>query len=99
MDKIKIGNRTFFLGAITPKTLNVLREKIKILKIPDVDSEGKTDVGDAILFILTAVFDGDEEKALEIGQELAKTEIKNVTIEQLIEAIELIRGSCDSHLN
>lgn len=92
MDKIKIGNRTFFLGAITPKTLNVLQEKIKSLTIPDIDSEGKTDVGDAVLFILTAIFDGDEEKALEIGQELAITEKDNVKIEQLTEAIEIIRN-------
>lgn len=91
MDKIHIGNRTFFLGMITPKTLNVLQEKVAYLTIPDIDSEGKTDVGDAVLFILTAIFDGDEEKALEIGQELTQTEIENVTIEQLCEAIELIR--------
>lgn len=91
MDKIKIGNRTFFLGAITLKTLNVLQEKIKGLTIPDIDSEGKTDVGDAVLFVLTAIFDGDEEKALEIGQELAQTEIENVRIEQISEAIRLIR--------
>lgn len=91
MDKIKIGNRTFFLGAITPKTLNVLQEKIKGLTIPDIDSEGKTDVGDAVLFVLTAIFDGDEEKAFEVGQELAQTEIENVRIEQLCEAVELIR--------
>lgn len=91
MDKIQIGNRTFFLGMITPKTLNVLEEKIKGLTILDPDSEGKVDVGDALLFILTAIFDGDEEKALEIGQELAQTEIKNVKVEQLYEAIRLIR--------
>lgn len=95
MDKIKIGNRTFFLGTITPKTLNALQEKIKGVTIPDIDSEGKTDVGDAVLFILTAIFDGDEKKALEVGQELAQTEIDNVGIEQLSEAIELIRRKID----
>lgn len=91
MDRIKIGNRTFFLGMITPKTLNSLEGQIKGLTIPDPDSEGKTDIGDAVLFILIAIFDGDEEKALEIGRELAQTEIDNVKIEQLSEAIELIR--------
>lgn len=91
MDKIQIGNRTFFLGMITPKTLNVLEERIKGLTILDPDSEGKVDVGDAVLFILTAVFDGDEEKAFEIGQELAQTEIENVKMEQLYETIRLIR--------
>ncbi|WP_294590829.1 hypothetical protein [uncultured Bacteroides sp.] len=91
MDKIIIGNRTFFLGIITSATLKVLEEQIKGLTIPDIDSEGKTDVGDAVLFILTAIFDGDEEKAFEVGQELAQTEIDNVKIEQLIEAIEIIR--------
>lgn len=91
MDKIYIGNRSFFLGTIPPSTLKVLTEKIKGLTIPDPDSEGKTDVGDAVLFILTAVFGGDEEKALEVGQELAQTEIENMKVEQLCEAIELIR--------
>lgn len=91
MDKIKIGNRTFFLGIITSTTLKVLEEQIKGLTIPDPASDGKTDVGDAVLFILTAIFDGDEEKAFEVGQELAQTEIENVKIEQLIEAIEIIR--------
>lgn len=91
MDKIIIGNRTFFLGMITPKTLNVLQERIKGLTIPDIDSEGKTDVGDAVLFVLTAIFDGDEEKALEVGQELAQNEVDNVKVEQLCEAIVLIR--------
>lgn len=91
MDRIKIGNRTFFLGMITPKTLNSLEGQIKGLTIPDPDSEGKTDIGDAMLFVLTAIFDGDEEKAFEIGQELAETEIENVRIEQLIEAMEMIR--------
>ncbi len=91
MDKIQIGNRTFFLGIITSTTLKVLEEQIKGLTIPDIDSEGKTDVGDAVLFILTAIFDGDEEKAFEIGQELAQTEIDNVRVEQLCEAVDLIR--------
>lgn len=91
MDKIKIGNRTFFLGIITSTTLKVLEKQIKGLTIPDIDSEGKTDVGDAVLFILTAIFDGDEEKAFEVGQELAQTEIENVRVEQLCEAVELIR--------
>lgn len=91
MDKIIIGNRTFFLGIITSTTLKVLEEQIKGLTIPDIDSEGKTDVGDAVLFILTAIFDGDEEKAFEIGQELAQTEIDNVRVEQLCEAVDLIR--------
>ena len=91
MDKIKIGNRTFFLGIITSTTLKVLEEQIKGLTIPDIDSEGKTDVGDAVLFILTAIFDGDEEKAFEVGQELVQTEIENVRVEQLCEAVELIR--------
>lgn len=90
MDKIRIGNRTFFLGMITSKTLNVLEERIKDLSIPDPDSEGKTDIGDAVLFILTAIFDGDEDKALEVGQDLARTEIDNVTVEQITEAIKLI---------
>lgn len=91
MDKIKIGNRTFFLGIITSTTLKVLEEQIKGLTIPDPTSDGKTDVGDAVLFILTAFFDGDEEKAFEVGQELAQTEIENVRVEQLCEAVELIR--------
>lgn len=95
MDRIKIGNRTFFLGMITPKTLNSLEGQIKGLTISDPDSEGKTDIGDAILFVLTAIFDGDEEKAFEIGQELAETEIENVRIEQLIEAMEMIRKRID----
>lgn len=95
MDKIYIGNRSFFLGTIPPSTFAILTEKIKGLTIPDPDSEGKTDIGDAVLFILTAVFGGDEEKALEVGQELAKTEIENVTVEQLCEAIELIREHID----
>lgn len=55
MDKVYIGNRSFFLGIIPPSTLAILTEKIKGLTIPDPDSEGKTDIGDAILFILTAV--------------------------------------------
>lgn len=55
MDKIYIGNRPFLLGTIPPSTLEVLTEKIKGLTILDLDSEGKTDVGDAILFILTAI--------------------------------------------
>lgn len=91
MDKIYIGNRSFFLGTIPPSTLAVLTEKIKGLTISDPDSEGKTDIGDAILFVLTAVLGGDEEKVLEVGQELAQTEIENVKVEQLCEAIELIR--------
>ena len=91
MDKVYIGNRSFFLGIIPPSTLAILTEKIKGLTIPDPDSEGKTDIGDAILFILPAVFGGDEEKALEVGQELAQTEIDNVRVEQLCDAIELIR--------
>lgn len=91
MDKIKIGNRTFFIGIITSTTFKVLEEQIKGLTIPDPAFDGKTDVGDAVLFILTAIFDGDEEKAFEVGQELAQTEIENVKIEQLIEAIEIIR--------
>lgn len=95
MDKIQIGNRTFFLGMITPKTLNVLEERIKGLTIFDPDSEGKVDIGDAVLFILTAVFDGDEQKAFEVGQDLAQTEIENVKVEQLYEAIKLIRKSIE----
>ncbi|HJH46033.1 hypothetical protein NXX36_19520 [Bacteroides fragilis] len=95
MDKIYIGNRPFLLGTIPPSTLEVLTEKIKGLTILDLDSEGKTDVGDAILFILTAIFDGDEEKALEVGQELAQTEIENVKVEQLCDAIELIRKNLE----
>lgn len=91
MDKIHIGKRTFFLGMITPKTFKVLEEQIKGLTIPDPDSEGKTDIGDAILFVLTAIFNGDEEKAIEMRKDLAQTEANNVKIEQLIEAVELIR--------
>nr|DAT59408.1 MAG TPA: hypothetical protein [Caudoviricetes sp.] len=92
MDKIKIGNRTFFLGMITAKTLKMLEKQIKGLTIPDPDKEGKANVGDALLFVLTAIYDGDEEKAFEIGQELAQAEIENVRIEQLIEAIKMIRN-------
>lgn len=99
MDKIKIGERTFFLGMITPKTLNVLREKVKDLAIGDPDSDDKTDIGDAVLFVLTAIFDGDEEKAFEIGQELARTEIENVTVEQITEAVKLIRERIDLSSN
>lgn len=55
MDKIYIGNRSFFLGTIPPSTLEVLTEKIKGLTIPEPDTEGKTDIGDVVLFILTAV--------------------------------------------
>jgi len=91
MDKIYIGNRSFFLGTIPPSTLEVLTEKIKGLTIPEPDTEGKTDIGDVVLFILTAVFGGDEKKAFEAGQELAQTEIDNVRVEQLCEAVELIR--------
>lgn len=91
MDKIHIGNRAFFLGMITPKTFKVLEEQIKGLTIPDLDADGKTDIGDAILFVLTAIFNGDEEKAFEVGKDLAQTEVDNVNIEQLAEAIELIR--------
>lgn len=91
MDKIYIGNRPFLLGTIPSSTLEVLTEKIKGLTIPEPDSEGKTDIGDAVLFILTAVFGGDEEKAFEVGQELAQTEVENVKVEQLCDSIELIR--------
>lgn len=91
MDKIKIGNRTFFLGIITPRVLDVIREKIGTVSISDPDKDGKVDIGEALLFVLTVIFDGDEELALKTGEELAKTEIQNVRIEQLTEALQLIR--------
>lgn len=91
MDKIKIGNRTFFLGVITPGVLESIKDKIENVSIPDPGKDGKTDIGDALLIVLTAIFDGDEEQALKIGQELAETEIQNVKIEQLTEAFQLIR--------
>lgn len=91
MDKIKIGNRTFYLGTITPSILSIIKEKIESVSIPDPGEDGKTDIGDALLFVLTVIFDGDEDQALKTGQELTETEIQNVRVEQLIEAFQLIR--------
>ena len=91
MDKVKIGNRTFYLGTITPSVLSIIKEKIESVSIPDPAEDGKTDIGDALLFVLTVIFDGDEDLALKTGQELAETEIQNVKIEQLTDAFQLIR--------
>lgn len=62
MDKIKIGNRTFYLGIITSGVLDVIREKIGTVSISDPDKEGKVDIGEALLFVFVIA-----QAALESG--------------------------------
>ena len=91
MNKIKIGRREFPFNGLSLKTVERLQKKLKDIALADPDSNGQTDVGDVLMLILIAIYDGDEEQAYKTGLELAKEEVAYVEIEQILEAVNLIK--------
>lgn len=89
MKTIKLGSKEFEFNAFTPETFKLLEKNIKLLTINPSKEEGKSDIGDVILFLLIAIF-GDEDKAMEEGLKLQEIDQKNVTEEQLNCALDVL---------
>ena len=90
MNIIKIGRREFPLNGLSLKTVEQLQKKLKNLSIAEPDAHGQTDIGDVLMLVLIAVYDGDEKQAYQTGMELAREEAPYVEIEQLLDAVQLV---------
>ena len=95
MKTIQLGNKEFQLGELTLETINLLVQKSNLLKLLPSNAEGKTEIGDAILYILIAVF-GDEDRAMEEGLKLQETDQKNVTEQQFNYALDVLNEMIDN---
>lgn len=92
MRTIVLGRKEFQIGSITLSAIDKFIEKMRTMEKPVLDEDGKVDIGDAIHFVLLAVYE-DEDKALRVGKELIEEDHEFITLNQVQKAIEVIGES------
>lgn len=93
MRKIKLGRREFEMMPLGVETVCLLKTKSETLGDDiGIDENGKSDIGDVVLFVLIACF-GNEHNAIQVGEMLAETEMGNITMDQATEALAIVRGA------